>query len=51
MFVLKDVDDGFLRLPNVKFFVVDDFASLEDELLSLIKLSHKSGLSVASWIR
>jgi len=49
--VLKDVDDCFLRLPNVELFVVDDFASLEDELLSLIELSHKGRLGVTSWIR
>lgn len=51
MFVLKDVDDGFLRLPNVELFVSDYFASLEDELLSLIELSHKGRLGVTSWIR
>ena len=51
VFVLKDVDDGFLRLPNVELFVANDLASLEDELLSLIKLGHKGRLGIASWIR
>ena len=51
MLVLKYVDDCLLGTPNVEFFPIDGFASLKDNLLSLIVLRHKHGFCITSRVR
>lgn len=50
MLVLKYVDNRVLGAPYVEFFPINGFATLEDNLLSLIVLSHKHGFRITSRI-